>query len=234
MEETGMSRTLLCCVAVFAMAVRVDSAPAEVVVVPAGHGVSEDIEITQLAIGDSAPEFELFGVDFRYHSLEMYEDRKAVVVAFVCNHCPVSVDYQDTLVELANKYQKKGVQFLAINPNPADKVAKDSFPRMIERAKEKELPYPYLYDETQKTAHAYGPVRTPHVFVFGPERKLVYKGSIDNGHKPPFFLADALDAVLEGRKIETAVIREGMGEHRMFGCTVKYLTEAERKKKGLK
>ena len=75
-----MSRILLCCAAVFAMAIGVDRAPAEVVVVPAGHGVLEDIEITQLAIGDSAPEFELFGVDFRYHSLEMYEGRKAVVV----------------------------------------------------------------------------------------------------------------------------------------------------------
>lgn len=132
-----MSKTLLCCAAVFAKAIRVDSAPAEVVVVPAGHGVSEDIEITQLAIGDSSPQCELFGVDFRYHSLEMYEGRKAVVVAFVCNHCPVAVSYEDTFVELANKYQKKGAQFLPINPNPADKVAADSFPRMIERAKER-------------------------------------------------------------------------------------------------
>lgn len=72
------------------------------------------------------------------------------------------------------------------------------------------------------------------MFVFGPERNLVYNGSIDNGHKPPFFLADALDAVLEGRKIERAVMREGMGEYRMFGRTVKYLAEGERKRKGLK
>ena len=229
-----MSRTLLCCVTVFAMAIRVDPAPAEVVVVPAGHGVSEEIEITQLAIGDAAPDFELFGVDFRYHSPKMYEGRRALVVAFVCNHCPVCVRYEDTLVELANKYQKEGVQFLAINPNPADKVAADSFLRMIERAKEKAFPYPYLYDETQKTAHAYGPERTPHVFVFGPERTLVYKGAIDNGHEAPFFLADALDAVLEGRKVETDVVRKGMGEYKLFGCTVKYLSEAERKKKGLK
>ena len=78
MDETGVSRTLPWCVAVLAMATGARSAPAEVVVVPAGHGVSEDIEITQLAIGDSAPEFELFGVDVRYHSLEMYEGRKVL------------------------------------------------------------------------------------------------------------------------------------------------------------
>ncbi|MFO7908312.1 MAG: hypothetical protein ACQESR_25840 [Planctomycetota bacterium] len=72
------------------------------------------------------------------------------------------------------------------------------------------------------------------MFVFGPQRKLVYKGAIDNGNEPPFFLADALDAVLEGRKVETAAMREGMGEYKVFGCTVKYLTEADRKQKGLK
>jgi len=234
MEDTDMFRRLMCCMAVLAMVIGVASASAQVVVVPAGHGVLEDIEITQLAMGDSAPQFELFGVDFRYHSLKMYEDRKAVVVVFICNHCPVCVAYEDTLVELANKYQKKGVQFLAINPNPADKVAADAFPQMIERARKKGFPFPYLYDETQKTARAYGPDRTPHVFVFGQERTLVYKGSVDNHHNAPFYLADALEAVLEGKKVEIAVMREGLGEYKVFGCTVKYLTQEERKRKGLK
>ena len=228
-----MCGRLVCCMAVLGMVLGVASASAEVVVVPAGHGVLEDIEIKQLAIGDPAPEFELFGVDFRYHSLDMYGDCKAVVVMFICNHCRVSVAYEDTLIELSNKYRERGVQFIAINPNPGDKVPADGFLRMVERAETKGFPFPYLYDETQKTAHAFGPERTPHVFVFGQDRKLVYKGSIDNHHQAPFFLADALDAILEGKEVQTTVMREGMGEYKVFGCTVKYLTREEREAKGL-
>ena len=225
---------LVCCMTVLAMVAGVASASADVVVVPAGHGVREDIEIRQLAIGDPAPEFELFGVDLRYHSLDMYDDAKALVVVFICNHCRVSVNYEDTLIDLANKYREKGVQFIAINPNPEDKVAADGFLRMRERAEAKGFPFPYLYDETQKIAHAFGPERTPHAFVFGPDRALVYKGSIDNHHRAPWFLVDALDAVLAGKEVETAVMREGMGEYKVFGCTVKYLTREERGKKGLR
>jgi len=222
-----MFKNVACWMPVLAMVVGVGSASAQVVVVPAGHGVLEDIELRQLAIGEPAPKFELFGVDFRYHSLDLYQDRKVLVVVFTCNHCPVSQDYEETLIELANKYQKKGVQFIAINPNPGEKVAADSFPQMIERAKKKRYPFPYLYDETQKTARAYGAECTPHVFVFGPDRRLVYKGAIDNFHNRPFYLADALDAVLEGRKVQTPVMREGMGDHKVFGCTIKYRTQKE-------
>lgn len=229
-----MIRKFVCQLAVLGMIVGVASAVADVVVVPAGHGVLRDIEIKQLAIGDPAPDFELFGVDLRYHSLARYEDAKAVVIMFICNHCRVSADYEDTLIELANRYREKGVQFIAINPNPGHKVAADGFLKMMERAQQKEFPFPYLYDETQNTAHAYGPERTPHMFVFGPDRKLAYKGSVDNYHEPPFFLADALDAVLAGSPVQIPVTREGMGEYQVFGCTVKYLTPEERKAKGLR
>ena len=82
---------------------------------------------------------------------------------------------------------------------------------MIERAEEKGIPFPYLYDETQNTAHAYGPERTPHMFVFGPQRTLVYKGAIDNYHEAPSFLSDAPDAVLAGEEVEIAETREGIG-----------------------
>lgn len=221
------------CLAAWVLVTLGQAAVADEVVVPAGHGVLEDIRITQLAIGDEAPDFELFGVDYRYHSLGRYEDAKALVILFICNHCPVSVDYEDTLIELATKYQAEGAQFVAINPNPAYKVAADGFPQMIARATEKGFPFPYLYDETQNTARAYGPERTPHVFVFGPDRKLVYKGSIDNHHEAPFYLSDALQAVLAGEDVTISVARDGMGEYKVFGCTVKYLTEAERAEMGL-
>ncbi len=173
--------------------------------------------------GDAAPAFELFGVDYRYHSLAQYADKKAVVVFFTCNHCPVAKKYEDTFIALAKKYRPKGVQFVAVNPNPADMVAADGFPQMRKRAAEKGYPFPYLYDETQKTARAYGAKVTPHVYVVRfadrggkkPEPAVVYKGGVDNRGKEPRYLVDALDAVLAGTDIENE-------KTAAFGCGIKY------------
>jgi len=174
----------------------------------------------QVKPGEKAPQFELFGVDYKYHSLEQYADSKAIVVVFTCNHCPVAEGYEDELIRIANAYQPRGIQFLAINPNPADMVAADGFPQMIERASKKGLPYPYLYDETQKVAKAYGATVTPHVFVVAPDGNIVYTGAVDNRHKGPHYLADALDDVLEGREVAQPTTAQ-------FGCTVKYRKEPE-------
>lgn len=178
--------------------------------------------------GDKAPEFELFGVDYKYHSLEQYADSEAVVVVFTCNHCPVAKAYEDELVRLGKKYQEKGIQFLAVNPNPADKVAADGFPQMRKRAKEKGFPYPYLYDETQKVARAYGAAVTPHIFVVqyqkhGDERvpKVVYEGAVDNRHEKPRYLANALDSILAGEEIEEEKTAQ-------FGCSVKYRKQKQK------
>ena len=183
--------------------------------------------VTLLEVGDAAPEFALFGVDLKYHSLENYRDKDAVVVIFHCNHCPISRRNVDKIVELGNEYQEKNVQFLVINPNPADKVAADGFMQMMERAEEKEFPFPYLYDETQKTAFAYGARRTDHVFVLGAAdeedgtRKIEFIGPVDNRGNDPVYLADALDALLAGEEIENKDVSA-------FGCTIKYRTEEER------
>ena len=172
--------------------------------------------------GDRDPGFELFGVDYTYHSLEDYADSKAIVVVFTCNHCPVAKAYEDKLVALGNEYQAKGIQFLAVNPNPADKVPADGFPQMRQRAKEKDFPYPYLYDETQKVARAYGAKVTPHIFVVQYKRqddervpKVVYEGAVDNRHNDPEYLAEALDAILAGKEI-------GRKKTAQFGCSGKY------------
>ena len=179
---------------------------------------------TEVAVGQKAPEFDLFGVGYKYHSLADYPDAKAVVVVFTCNHCPVAKGYEETLVALAKEYQPRGIQFLAINPNPADMVEADGFPEMIERAKELKLPYPYLYDERQKVAKAYGATVTPHVFVAGPDRTIVYKGSVDNRHDKPDYLADALDDILAGKEVRKK-------EAAAFGCSVKYRPEPKEKEK---
>jgi peroxiredoxin len=197
LKEVPMMRTLMMCALLAALCA------------PAVAGV---------AIGDKAPDFMLFGVDYRYHTLERHKDAKAIVLVFTCNHCPVATEYEDPLIALAKAYQPKGVQFLAINANPADKVAADGFPQMIERAKEKDFPYPYVYDETQQVSRAYGATHTPHIFVLGPERTVVYMGAVDNRHEEPHYLANALDALLAGEEIAKPVTRQ-------FGCTIKYRAE---------
>lgn len=185
-------------------------------------------EVTLLEVGDRAPDFKLFGTDYRYHFLDMYRDSKAVVLVFTCNHCPVSVAYEDTLIEMAEEYQAGNIQFIAINTNPKDKVAADGFPEMIQRQQEKGFPFPYIYDETQLVSAAYGARRTPHIFVLGPAdnggRKIAYIGAVDSRHKEPYYLRDALNAILEGADIEVM-------ETEARGCTVKYRTVDERIKR---
>ncbi|HUW82546.1 MAG TPA: redoxin domain-containing protein [Phycisphaerae bacterium] len=165
--------------------------------------------------GETAPDFKLFGIDYKYHSLARHAGAKAYVVLFTCNHCPVAKEYEDKLIEIAKTYQPQGVKFLAINPNPADVVAEDGFPEMQQRAKEKGFPYPYLYDETQEVARAYGAKVTPHIFVVAPDRKVLYEGAVDNRHKEPNYLTDALDAIVAGKTVEANNTAE-------FGCSVKY------------
>jgi peroxiredoxin len=182
-------------------------------VIALGAGAPPGVQT--LKVGVQAPAFELFGVDYKYHSLEQYAEAKARVVVFTCNHCPVAKGYEDTLIALAYQYQPKGVQFIAINTNPADMVAADGFPQMIKRAEEKKLPYPYLYDETQKVSRAYGATVTPHVFVVGTDGTVLYEGAVDNQHREPHYLANALDAILAGKPVPEPSTTE-------FGCTVKY------------
>ncbi len=183
-------------------------------------------EVTLIEVGDTAPDFSLFGVDLKYHSISHYQDKDAVVVIFHCNHCPISVRNVDRIVELGNEYQARNVQFLIINPNPADKVAADGFEPMAGKAEEKEFSFPYLYDETQLTAFAYGARRTDHVFILGEAgedgaREVEFIGPVDNRSNPPIYVADVLDRLLAGEEIENTEVSA-------FGCTIKYRTREER------
>ena len=221
--EMTMTKKVVLSIAALA-AVTVAAAYARTVRVEGAH-------VTRLAIGDPAPDFKLFGVDFRYHSLSMYPDKKAVVVGFHCNHCPISRMNRKAWVELANAFHDKDIQVLAINPNPADKVRADGFLQMIEVANENDYPFPYLYDETQAVAAAYGARRTDDVFILGPAdehgtRRVVYNGPLNNHDAPPHYVADALNAILAGHPIQTPEVPE-------FGCTIKYRTEQERKNRGV-
>jgi peroxiredoxin len=171
----------------------------------------------KLNIGDKAADFsDIIGVDDKKHALADYKDAKAVVVVFTCNGCPFAKSYEDRLIALQKDYKDKGVQLVAINVNnrPVDKLDK-----MKERAKKKEFNFPYLYDESQKSAKDYGAELTPEVYVLDADRKIAYMGSVDDNIEDfrvkKHYVKEALDAVLAGKKPETT-------ETKPKGCSVKY------------
>jgi peroxiredoxin len=126
----------------------------------------------QLNIGDVAPEFKLKNVDSSYYSLNKNSESKGFIIIFTCNHCPFSQAYEERIIELDKKYKKLGFPVVAINPNDPVKVPEDSFEKMVKQYKEKKFTFPYLHDETQQTAKAYGATRTPHVFILVKEKHL--------------------------------------------------------------
>jgi peroxiredoxin len=170
-------------------------------------------------VGDPAPAFtDLIGVDDKKHSLDEFKDAKAIAVVFTCNKCPVAVFYEDRLNQYQKDYADKGVQVVAINVNNAEA---DKLPAMKVRAEEKGFAFPYLYDESQKSAREYNAEVTPHVFLLDSERKLVFKGPIDDSPEDETkvtktFLRDATDAVLAGKPVETASIDNPPG------CGIQY------------
>lgn len=167
-----------------------------------------------------APDFALKGTDGKTYKLSDYKNKKAVAVIFSCNHCPYVKAYEDRMIALAKEYQPKSVQFLVISSNDPGKYPEDSFDNMAKRAKEKGYLFPYLYDETQQIAKAYGAQRTPEVFLFDAAMRLRYHGAIDDQYEDPSkvtkrYLKDALDAVLAGRE-------PAIQETPPVGCTIKW------------
>jgi peroxiredoxin len=136
----------------------------------------------QLKKGDSAPDFELLGVDGKKHSLASY-DADAVLVIFMCNHCPYVKAKVDAINEIQNKFNGK-VAVIGINSNDSVAYPDDSFENMKKFAQEKSIKFSYLVDDTQQVAKRYGAVCTPDPFLFDRSRKLVFHGRIDNAMKP--------------------------------------------------
>lgn len=171
-------------------------------------------------VGGQAPAFSLPGVDGKTHSLDSFKDAKALVVVFSCNHCPYVQAYEGRMIETQADYAAKGARFVLINSNDASAYPEDSFDAMKDRAKEQRYNFPYLRDESQAVAKAYGATHTPHLFVFDAARRLAYTGKIDDnwqdaGAARQHFLRDALDDLLAGKKPRLA-------ETHAIGCTIKW------------
>jgi peroxiredoxin len=173
-------------------------------------------------IGDVATDFNLKGIDGKMVSMANIK-AEGFVVVFTCNHCPFSVMYEDRIIELAKKTEKMGYPLIAINPNDEVQYPDDSFENMKIRAKEKGFNFPYLRDESQEIAKAYGAVRTPHVYVLKREGKSLivkYIGAIDDN-------AEDADAV-QNKYVENAVVALSNNKSinpestKAIGCTIKW------------
>lgn len=197
----------------------------------AKHDIAID-GLHELHMGDAAPDFSLPGIDGKTHTLADYKGAKILVVAFMSNHCPDSQAAEGRLKKLAGDTKERGVALVAINPNnPAglrdDELGyskyNDSFEEMKLHAKEQEFNFPYLYDgETQRTAKAYGCLATPHLFVFDAERKLRYKGALDDSRFADAATVkshdarNAVEALLAGKPVPVE-------ETKPHGCSTKWM-----------
>ena len=166
-----------------------------------------------LQIGDEAPRFELPGTDG-----ERYGPDGPTVVIFTCNHCPYALAWHERLLAVAGDYPD--VRFLAVNPNDAERYPADSFEAMKERVEaDGGWPHPYLHDEAQDVARAYGARTTPDVFVLDGQRRLRYRGAPDSDYDDPSrnaaWLRDALDALRSGEAPAPA-------ETDPVGCSIKW------------
>lgn len=184
-------------------------------------------ESTMMELGSPAPNFSLPAanpeVDDRggdRRSLDDYDDAEAVVIIFMCNHCPYVKHVEEALVDVAREYQERGVQFIGICSNDPERYPDDSFENMAERARAKEYPFPYLQDETQEVAEAYEAACTPDFYVFDADRALAYRGRFDEtrpdqGEPHGGDLRQALDELLETGEIT-------MEQKPSMGCNIKW------------
>jgi len=182
------------------------------------RGAHADDEIpTPPSIGDTVPIWtDLKGTDDKAHSLSDWKGR-IVVVCFTCNTCPYAVDYEDRLIKLTKKFSdNKDVRIVAVNSNA---ISSDSMEKMKERAQEKGFNFPYLKDSSQGVAKAWGAVYTPEFFVVDRNRKLIYKGAMDDStkaeHASKNYVQRAVEAALKNDTPETTAVGAR-------GCTIRF------------
>jgi peroxiredoxin len=172
-----------------------------------------------LALGTEAPSFELPGVDGKTHSLDEYADAEALALVQSCNHCPYVQAWEGRMKDIQRDYADRGFRLVAISSNDAERYPADSFDEMKARAQRLGFNFDYLYDEDQSIVCALGAERTPEVFLFDRDRRLVYHGAIDDSRDDRtvtrHYLRDALDALFAGKEPPVA-------DTPAVGCTVKW------------
>ncbi|MCF2488900.1 redoxin domain-containing protein [Dyadobacter sp. CY347] len=188
-----------------------------------------------LKIGAAAPDFNLTGVDGKKYSLKSFAASPVLAIVFTCNHCPTAQAYEDRLKKLTADYKSKGFALIAISSNDPKAIRldelgytdlSDTYEEMKVRAKDMAYNFPYLFDgDDQKTALAYGPVATPHIFVFDKARKLQYHGRIDDVEKPTgtpknLDAKNAIEALLANKPVPVPATKT-------FGCSMKWISKED-------
>ncbi len=171
-------------------------------------------------LGSQCPDFHLPGTDQKMHSLEHYSKGPALLVMFICNHCPYVLAIQDRLIQLGKEMIPRGLQIVAISSNDGVKYPADSFEKMQERAQTKNYPFPYLYDESQSVAKKFGAVCTPDFFLYDQNLKLVYRGRLDDSWKDPQQvtrqeLKSAIEKLLAQQEVPSQ-------QYPSMGCSIKW------------
>jgi peroxiredoxin len=176
---------------------------------------------TMLPLGTSAPGFSLPDPSGKLVSLDDFKDARALLVVFVCNHCPYVKHIQKEFAALAKQYQARGVGVVAISSNDVEHYPQDGPEKMAEESKQAGYTFPYLYDESQQVAKSYQAACTPDLYLFDGGRRLVYRGQFDDsrpGNARPVTGADlraALDAVLAGKTVPA-------DQKPSVGCNIKW------------
>lgn len=184
------------------------------------------LESSKTPVGWQAPDFHLPATDGKTYSLSSFKKKKGIVVVFTCNHCPYAQAAWPLLIELAAKYKKKGIAFVAINPNDEKAYPEDSFAEIKKRVFDWKINFPYLQDKTQEVARAYNAQCTPDIYLLNKNKKLYYRGRINDNWQDPeeaqeHNLEDAIDSLLAGHP-------PPKNQPPSMGCSIKWRSEPEK------
>ena len=167
-----------------------------------------------------AEDFSLPGTDGSLYDLKSFKDKKVLVIIIMCNYCPYVKAVLGRLRAIQNDYRGKGVQLVGINPNNEEDYPEDSMENMKKLVDDGIVNYPYLRDDSQETAKRYDAVCTPDLYLYGPERRLLYRGRIDDNWQDESGvkerdLRNAIEAVLSGEDVPAE-------QHPSMGCSIKW------------
>ena len=178
------------------------------------------LESSKSDINSPMIDFSLKGIDGKNHSPSEFDDKDILIIIFICNHCPYVKAVMDRFVAFQEKYKERGVQLIGINPNDTVTYPQDSFDNMKLFAEEYKMNFPYLIDETQETARNYDAVCTPDIYVYDKDRKLKYRGRLDDNWQDEKSvttndLEKAVKLILQGKDVDFKQIPS-------MGCSIKW------------
>lgn len=178
------------------------------------------VQSNHLNLGTDIIDFSLKGTDGNTHSPSDHRDKDVLVIMFICNHCPYVKAVTGRLTALQKKHKDNAVQFIAINSNDSETYPEDSFENMVSFAEERNFNFPYVIDESQEVAKAYDAQCTPDIYVYGKDRKLKYRGRIDDNWKEEDKVTSneldrAIEQLLNGKEIDFQQIPS-------IGCSIKW------------